>query len=276
VSIRRHPVAAVLSALILAFLWLPLIAVAINSFNTDTLMAGWGGGTGHWYHLAFADENIRSGLRTTLVIATFSTIVSLVVAVSGALWWRRAPRRARALYDGFVYARIILPEVVFATSLFFLFLKVHFTLGLTAIVIGHSVWNSAYATVIIQARLVDLDPALEEAAADLGATPWRAFRRVTLMTLLPAIAAAGLLAFTFSFDDVVTSYFLQGTSSSPLPIVIFGMIRFRITPEINAIGVMVMLFTVALMSLAVTTLAAAGAVGRSARRGGGMASLYRP
>lgn len=275
-SIRRHPIAAGLSALILAFLWLPLIAVAINSFNTDTIMAGWGGGTSRWYHLAFGDENVRSGLRTTLVIATFSTIVSLLVAVSGALWWRRAPRRARAVYDGFVYARIILPEVVFATSLFFLFLKVHFTLGLVAIVIGHSVWNSAYATVIIQARLVDLDPALEEAAADLGATPWRAFRRVTLMTLLPAIAAAGLLAFTFSFDDVVTSFFLQGTSSSPLPIVIFGMIRFRITPEINAIGVMVMLFTVALMSLAVTTLAAAGAVGRSAQRGGGMASLYRP
>jgi ABC-type spermidine/putrescine transport system permease subunit II len=275
VSVRRHPVAAVLSFAILCFLWLPLIAVIVNSFNTSTLMAGWGGATGHWYRLAFSDENVRSGLRTTLVIATLSTLVSLVVAVSGALWWRRAPRRARAVYDGFVYARIILPEVVFATALFFLFLKVHFTLGLTAIVIGHSVWNSAYATVIIQARLIDLDPALEEAAADLGATPWRAFRRVTLMTLLPAIVAAGLLAFTFSFDDVVTSFFLQGTSSSPLPIVIFGMIRFRITPEINAIGVMVMLFTVALMSLAVTTLVAAGAVGRSARRGGGVASLYR-
>jgi ABC-type spermidine/putrescine transport system permease subunit II len=275
VSVRRHPIAAVLSLAILGFLWLPLIAVVINSFNTDTLMAGWGGATGHWYRLALSDENVRSGLRTTLEIATLSTIVSLVVAVTGALWWRRAPRRARAVYDGFVYARIILPEVVFATSLFFLFLKVHFTLGLTAIVVGHSVWNSAYATVIIQARLIDLDPALEEAAADLGATPWRAFRRVTLMTLLPAIAAAGLLAFTFSFDDVVTSFFLQGTSSSPLPIVIFGMIRFRITPEINAIGVMVMLFTVALMSLAVTTLVAAGAASRSARRGGGVASLYR-
>jgi ABC-type spermidine/putrescine transport system permease subunit II len=195
--------------------------------------------------------------------------------VSGALWWRHAPRRARAVYDALIYARIILPEVVFATALFFLFLKLHFTLGLGAMIIGHTVWNSAYAAIIIQARMVGLDPALEEAAADLGATPWRAFRRVTLMTLLPAIAAAGLLAFTFSFDDVVTSFFLQGTSSSPLPIVIFGMIRFRITPEINAVGVMVMLFTVALMSLAVTTLVAAGAVSRSTRRGGGVASLYR-
>ena len=88
--------------------------------------------------------------------------------------------------------------------------------------IGHSVWNSAYATLIIQARLVGLDPALEEAAADLGATPWRVFRRVTLSALMPAIIAAGLLAFTFSFDDVVTSFFLQGTADSPLPIVILG------------------------------------------------------
>ena len=126
-------------------------------------------------------------------------------------------------------------------------------------IIGHSVWNSAYATLIIQARMIGLDPSIEEAAADLGATPWRVFRRVTLSSLMPAIVAAGLLAFTFSFDDVVTSYFLQGTlARRPLPIVLFGLIRFRLTPEVNAIGVLVMLFTVALMSLAVTAFATAG------------------
>ncbi len=91
-----------------------------------------------------------------------------MIAVSGALWWRRASPRARAVYDGLIYARIILPEVVFATALFFLFLKIHFSLGLTAIVIGHTVWNSAYAAIIVQARMAGLDPALEEAAADLG------------------------------------------------------------------------------------------------------------
>ena len=113
--------------------------------------------------------------------------------------------------------------------------------------------NSAYSTLIIQARLIGLDPALEEAAADLGATPWRAFRRVTLITLMPAIIAAGLLAFTFSLDDVVTSYFLQGTAQSPLPFVLLGMIRFRITPEINAVGAALMLITL-------TTFATAGLI----------------
>jgi spermidine/putrescine transport system permease protein len=273
-NIRRHPFAAVMSLFVLAFLWIPLITVAVNSFNKNTLMSGWGGATSHWYRLALHDQNVRTGLETTLEIAIASALLSLVVAVSGALWWRHAPKRARAVYDGLIYARIILPEVVFATALFFLFLKVHFALGLTAMIIGHTVWNSAYAAIIIQARLVGLDPAMEEAAADLGATPWRTFRRVTLIALLPAIIAAGLLAFTFSFDDVVTSYFLQGTANSPLPIVLFGMIRFRITPEINAIGVLVMLFTVALMSLAVAIFATAGAVGRSNRRGG-ILDLYR-
>ena len=275
-SIRRHPFAASLSLLILIFLWLPLLVVGINSFNTETLMDHWGGFTTHWFGLALHDQNVRSGLKTTMIIAIASSLLSLVIAVSGALWWRRASPRARAVYDGLIYARIILPEVVFATALFFLFLKIHFNLGLTAIVVGHTVWNSAYAAIIIQARMASLDPALEEAAADLGATPWRAFRRVTLSALMPAIIAAGLLAFTFSFDDVVTSLFLQGTADSPLPVVILGMIRFRITPEINAIGLLVMLFTVTLMTFAVLFYATAGAVGRSGRRGGGsMLDMYR-
>jgi spermidine/putrescine transport system substrate-binding protein/spermidine/putrescine transport system permease protein len=266
VNLRRHPISAGLSALVIGFLWLPLVVVIIGSFDSNSLLTTWTGATVHWYHLALNDPNVRSGLETTLIIAVLSALLSLAVALTGALWWRRAPHRARAVYDGLVYSRIVVPEVVFASALFFLFLKIHFALGLPAIVVGHAVLNSAYATLVIQARLIGLDPALEEAAADLGATPWRAFRRVTLITLMPAIIAAGLLAFTFSLDDVVTSYFLQGTSQSPLPIVLLGMIRFRITPEINAVGVFVMFLTVALMSAAVAVLATAGRVGRSGRR----------
>jgi ABC-type spermidine/putrescine transport system permease subunit II len=271
-NFRRHPVAGTLAVVVVGYLWIPVLAVAVNSFNRSSLMASWGGSTSRWYSLAFHDPTVRTGLATTLEIALGSTFLSLIIAVSGSLWWRRAPARARAIYDALVYARIVLPEVVFATALFFLFLKVHFPLGILAIIIGHSVWNSAYAAVIIQARLIGLDPSIEEAAADLGATPWRAFRRVTLAALLPAIIAAGLLTFTFSFDDVVTSYFLGGNSASPLPIVLFGMIRFRITPEINAIGVMVMLFTVTLMAAAVAIFALMGGAGRGRR--GALTEFY--
>jgi ABC-type spermidine/putrescine transport system permease subunit II len=268
----RHPVATTFALLGLSFLWVPLVVVLVNSFNQDTVMSGWGGFTGSWYRQAFNDEAVRAGLRTTIVVALLSTLLSVVLAVTAVLWWRRAPVAARRVFDAFVYARIILPEAVFAIALFFFFNRIGFSLGLTAIVIGHTVWNSAYATLIIQARMVGLDPALDEAAADLGATPWRAFRRVTLALLLPGIIAAALLSFTFSFDDIVTSYFMAGSAHPPLPIVLFGMIRFKITPEINAIGVLIMLFTITLLTSAVLSLAAAGSVGRRARTG--VLSLY--
>jgi ABC-type spermidine/putrescine transport system permease subunit II len=263
VIIRRHWFTAVVSLCVIVFLWAPLVIVAINSINSDTLLVSWKGFTTHWYSDAYHNQDVRSGLRQTMTISLASTAISLVLAVTGALWWRRASARARRMFDLLTYLRIMLPEVVFAVALFLLFSKIKFPLGTTAVVIGHVVWNSAYATLIIQARTATLDPALEDAAADHGANSWRVFRRVTFPGLLPGIVAAGLLAFPFSFDDVVTSYFLTGAGTAPLPVVILSMIRFRITPEINAIGMLVMLFTITMFAigfLAVTRL------GRGARR----------
>lgn len=248
-NVRRHLFTGLVSLVVIVFLWAPLVIVAINSINSDTLLASWKGATTHWYSDAYHEQSVRSGVQQTMKIAFFSTAISLVLAVTGALWWRRASPRARRMFDLLTYLRIMLPEVVFAVALFLLFSKINFQLGTTAVVIGHTVWNSAYATLIIQARTSTLDPALEAAAADLGANPWRVFRRVTWPGLLPGVVAAGLLAFTFSFDDVVTSSFLTGAGTSPLPVVILSMIRFRITPEINAIGMMVMVFTVVMFAL---------------------------
>jgi ABC-type spermidine/putrescine transport system permease subunit II len=263
VRLRRHWFSGLISLAVIVGLWSPLVIVAVNSVNKDTLLVSWKGFTTHWYNQAYHNPDVRGGVKETMTIALASTAISLVLAVSASLWWRRAGHRSQRLFDGLTYLRIMLPEVVFAVALFLLFSKIQFPLGTTAVVIGHVVWNSAYATLIIQARVATLDPALEDAAADLGANPWRVFRRVTFPGLLPGIVAAGLLAFTFSFDDVVTSYFLVGSGTAPLPVVILSMIRFRITPEINAIGMMVMLFTVTMFTigfLAVTRL------GRGARR----------
>jgi spermidine/putrescine transport system permease protein len=190
--------------------------------------------------------------------------VSLILAVSGALWWRRASVRSRRIFDLLVYLRLMLPEVVFAVALFLFFSRIKFPLGMLAVVIGQTVWNSAYAALIVQARVVTLDPALDDAAMDLGANPWRVFRRVTIPGLLPGILAAGLLAFTFSFDDVVTSYFLIGNQTAPLPVVLLSKIRFRITPEINAIGMIVMILTVTMFSVGYL---AASRLGAGARQG---------
>jgi ABC-type spermidine/putrescine transport system permease subunit II len=145
--------------------------------------------------------------------------------------------------------RIVLPEVVAAVGLFLLFRRLNVPLGMWTIAAGHVVFNSAYATIIIQARVATLNTTLEEAAADLGAVPWRAFRRVTVPLLRPAIIVAGLLIFTFSFDDVVTSAFLSGDAVT-LPVLIFGLMRFHVTPEVNAIGSGVMLITLVTFALA--------------------------
>jgi len=273
-NFRRHSFAAIAGVAVLLFLWIPLFAVVINSFNRNVIMTRWSGFTTHWYSQAFHNQPVRAGVVTTIIIGAISTAASLVLSVTAGLWWRQASARARRVFDALVYARIILPEVVFATALFFFFNRIHLGLGIWAIIIGHTVWNSAYATLIIQARIVGLDPALEEAAADLGATPWRAFRRVTAVLLLPGVVTAGLLALTFSFDDVVTSFFMGGAATAPLPIVLFGLIRFEITPEINAVGVLFMLLTVAMMSLAVSSFR----VGESVVRRGGadrLMGMYR-
>jgi ABC-type spermidine/putrescine transport system permease subunit II len=256
-NFRSHKFSGVVAFLAILFLWMPLVIVAVNSLNGDILLARWGGATLTWYRAAFESEDVREGLRSTIAIALGSTALSLVFAVSGALWWRRASPLGRRLFDLLTYLRILLPEVVFAVAMFLLFTRFRFPLGLAAVVIGHTVWNSAYATLIVQARLGALDPALEDAAADLGAGPGGVFRRVTVPGLMPSIVAAGLLTFTFSFDDIVTSYFLAGSDiASPLPLVILSLIRQRIGPQINAIGMLVMVATVTI--LAVGTLATRG------------------
>jgi spermidine/putrescine transport system permease protein len=253
--IRRHPVAAALSLLVIALLWTPLAIVAVNSINRNELLVGWGGATFSWFRAAFHDPDVREGLRLTMVVATFSTAIAVPLAVTGALWWRGASRSGRRLYEGLIFVNVILPEVVFASALFLLFVREGVPTGIPAVVIGHSVWNAAYAFLIVQARLSALDPTLEEAAADLGANQRQVFWRVIAPALVPGIIVAALIAFTFSFDDVVTTFFLAGSSGNTLPVVLFGLIRFRVTPEVNAIGMMVMIFTAGVATLGYLILA---------------------
>jgi ABC-type spermidine/putrescine transport system permease subunit II len=145
--------------------------------------------------------------------------------------------------------RIVLPEIVAALGLLILFHRVSFPLGIVAVIIGHVVFNSAYAIVIIQARLATMTTVLEDVAADLGARPWRVFRRVTVPFLAPALVVALLLSFAFSFDDVITSSFLSGSSTETLPMLIFGLARYRVDPEVNVIGVGLMVITLTCLAL---------------------------
>jgi ABC-type spermidine/putrescine transport system permease subunit II len=249
VNFRRHLFSGIVGVLVLGFLWIPLLMTVVNALNRDELLSRWGGATFRWFGVALQNADARNGLRASLTIALATSVLSVVIAVTGALWWRKAGRRARRAFDLLVYLRIVLPEVVFAAALFIFLSRWGFPLGTLAVVIGHTVWASAYATLVIQSRVIGLDPSLEDAAADLGATPLRTFRRVTVPALVPAILAAGLLTFTFSFDDVVTSFYLAGSQVAPLPVVLLSMIRFRIGPQINAIGLLVMGITIVTMAI---------------------------
>src|SRR4029077_2129259 len=164
----------------------PIVTVVVFSVNKDPNLISWKGFTTQWYVQAFNNPQVRRDLLTSLEVAALSTVISLVIAVCAGLWSRGASPRARRVFDGLTYSRIVLPEVVFALGLLVLFDKLHIAFGVGAIVLGHVVFNSAYATVIIQARLASMSGSLEEAAADLGANRWRVFRRVTLPLLMPA------------------------------------------------------------------------------------------
>jgi ABC-type spermidine/putrescine transport system permease subunit II len=241
--LRRPRIASVFTAVVMVCLYAPIIAVIVFSVDKDPNLISWKGFTTHWYAQAFNDPQVRRDLLTSLEVAALSTVISLIIAICAGLWWRGASGRARRIFDGLTYSRIVLPEVVFALGLLVLFNKLHIAYGVGAIVLGHVVFNSAYATIIIQARLASLSGSLEEAAADLGANRWRVFKRVTFPLLLPAVLVAALLMIAFSFDDVIVSQFLGGDNAEPVSVLLLGMIHLHVTPEVNAIGTALMLIT---------------------------------
>jgi ABC-type spermidine/putrescine transport system permease subunit II len=241
--VRPPRLTSLVTSAVMVCLYAPIAIVLLFSLNKDPLLIGWKGFTTHWYSQALHDPQVRRDMLTSLEVAALSTVISLFIAICAGMWARNASPRARRIFDAFTYSRIVLPEVVFALGLLVLFSKLHIAYGIGAIVLGHVVFNSAYATVIIQARLAALSTTLEEAAADLGANRWRVFRRVTFPLLLPAVLVAALLTISFSFDDVIVSQFLGGNSAEPISVLLLGMIHLHVTPEVNAIGSALMLIT---------------------------------
>jgi spermidine/putrescine transport system permease protein len=235
-------------ALVYLFLFAPIILVVTNSFNADVTLVHWKGFTLHWYRNAWSNPLVVQAAKNSLIIAGIVTLLSAVLGTFTALALARSTRWRRAAIDGTTYARIVIPEIVLSLSLLIFLTRVNIARGTSTIILGHLVFNSAYVAVIVSARLAARDPATEEAARDLGATPFRAFWRVTLPEIMPGIVTGSLLAFTFSLENVVTSFFLSG-SVNTLPMVVLSLIRFSVTPAVNAIGVTLMGVTGLLMIL---------------------------
>jgi spermidine/putrescine transport system permease protein len=221
------------------FLYLPLLVLALFSFNSSQF-AVWQGFTLHWYGDVFQNENLAEATLNSLTIGVVSTFFATVIGtLAGYAIWKK---RVRFLTDSF-YLSLLTPEIVTGVSLlaFFqwIFHFMRFRLGMHTVILAHISFCLAYVVVVILARLRTFDATLEDAALDLGATDWQAFRYVTVPALLPGIAAAALLCFTVSFDDYVITSLVAGVDSETLPMVIYSMARKGVSPMVNALSAMI-------------------------------------
>ena len=223
--------------LVFAFLYLPILVVIMFSFSAAPNVGTWGGFSLRWYERMVGNDPLMNALQNTLWIAFFSTIVATVFGTAAALALDRYRKWVSGgTFDAILYMPVIIPDVTMAVMLLLWFTQIGLPLGKGTIILAHIAFNISFVAIVVRARLANMDPAMEEAAADLYASRWAAFRRVTLPLIMPGVLGGGLLALTLSLDDVVITSFVQGPGSTTLPVHVFGLIRKSVTPEINAVS----------------------------------------
>lgn len=255
------------SLLFFAFIYAPLFVIIGYSFNSNPVnMMIWEGFTLDWYTGLFglsdrasdvgnraayieSTDQMLAALRTSLTVALFTTTISTVIGTATAIALARYRFRARGFYSGFLMLPMMMPDIVLGIGLLIFFVTLGMKLSLLTIIIGHCTFLTSYVFIIVQARIAGLDPALEEASADLGASEWTTLRKVLLPQLTPGIMGGALLAFVISMDDLVITYFISGVGDTTLPVFIFGMIRRGVKPEINAIATLIILASVVIAAL---------------------------
>ncbi len=252
---RRGPGPLDLAALTLgfAFLYLPIVILVVWSFNASRLVTVWGGFSLRWYQAVLANQQLLDAAWVSLRVAFTTATTAVLIGTMAGLALARIQRfPGRTLFTGLVLAPLVMPEVVTGLSLLLLFVTLDVTRGFWTVTIAHTTFASCYVAIVVQARLVTLDPALEEAAMDLGAPPLRAFLRVTLPLIAPSLLGGWLLAFALSLDDLVIASFTTGPGATTLPMRIYSQARLGVTPEINAVcTLLVALVTIVVLIISV-------------------------
>jgi spermidine/putrescine transport system permease protein len=231
--------------LMIFYFSLPILVMIVFGFNDTTgrLNLRWQGFTLRWYRELFQIQALSTALRNSLVIAVITTIIATVLGTMIGLALGRYRFRGKGLYDLTIFSAISAPELVLGASLLSLFVSVQFVRGFVTIVIAHVAFSLAFVAVTVRARVLGLDPTLEEAAQDLGADPWTTFRKVTLPLLMPGIIAGALLAFALSIDDYVVTSFVAGQIET-FPLWVYGATRIGVPPQVNVMGTLIFLFGV--------------------------------
>lgn len=233
------------TALVFGFLYLPILVLVVYSFNSSRLNIVWDSFTLDWYARLLDNGPIIRAAKNSLVIAGISTVLAVVLGTAGAWLLHRYHYRLARSIQTLVAIPMVMPEILMGISLLILFATIGFNLGFTTVVIGHVTFCFPFVLVAVQARLQGMDPALEEAALDLGATPLKSFWFVILPCLRPAIVAGALMAFTLSMDELIVTFFTRSAASTTLPIQVYGMARVGLNPMLNALSAVFILATVA-------------------------------
>jgi spermidine/putrescine transport system permease protein len=229
------------------FLYMPLAIVVAYSFNDSRLNAQWVGFTLDWYRKLLGNEEMLSAAWNSLIIGLVASAVStLLGTMAGYAMYRFKLRLLPVL----IVAPIAIPEILMGVSLLIFFVAINLSLGLVSITLAHIAFCIGFVAIVVRARLAGMDESLIEAARDLGATPMRAFRLVTLPLIMPGVVAGALMAFTLSIDDFVITYFTAGAGAMTLPLKIYTMVKISVTPEVNAVSTLLMLVTLALIVIA--------------------------
>ena len=229
------------------FLYLPIISLVVFSFNDSKMVTLWGGFTTKWYGQILQDREVVEGFVLSLKIAFLAATASVVLGTLAAFAMVRYRRFAgRSLFSGMINAPLVMPEVIVGLSLLLMLVSIQRAIdwpekGMLTIWFGHTLLGMAYAAVVVQSRLLELDKSLEEAAMDLGCKPWQVFHLVTLPMIAQSLISAWLLTFTLSLDDVVLTNFLNGPGSTTLPIVIFSRAKLGLSPTVNAVATLMIL-----------------------------------
>jgi len=257
------------TAIVFAFLYIPILLLVVFSFNNSQLNNAWEGFTTEWYVKMANDTQLMEGLKNTLIIATTTTVISVVIGTVGAWLLYRFRYPGRKLVNTLIFIPMAIPEIIMGISLLILFSMVmswmeawqqvewmpqwvqELTIqrGFTTVIIAHTTFCFPFVLVAVQARLVGADPSLEEAAMDLGATPLRAFWFVMVPYMAPAIISGALMAFTLSMDEIIISIFTAGPDSQTLPLKIFGKVKKGLDPSLNAISAIFIVATAVLVVL---------------------------
>lgn len=249
---------------IFAFLYLPILILVIYSFSDNRIVGIWGGFTLKWYDRMIHNPEMMNSLGNSVKVALVQTVAATVLGTMAAIALDRYRKwLGKKTFDVIMYLPVIIPEVTMGAMLLIWFTQVFpIDLSIWTIIIGHIAFSASFVTIVVRARLANLDDSLEEAAMDLYAGRWTTFRRVTLPLIMPGVLGGGLLALTLSLDDVIITEFVQGPGATLLPVYVFGLIKRQVTPEINAVSTLMLLVSMVLVFVSLGFQARADSSGR--------------